>query len=61
MAGKKKFFPGESGKYPGRGGKKSIIFPGDNCSGHCSNSPKNLFLKNKPIGPAALPPKDRQT
>ena len=36
MAGKKKFFPGKSGKKPGRGGKKSIIFPGDNCSGHCS-------------------------
>ena len=33
MAGKKKFFPGESGKYPGRGGKKTIFFPGTNVVG----------------------------
>ena len=28
MAGKKKIFPGKSGKKPGRGGKKTIFFPG---------------------------------
>ena len=28
MAVKKKIFPGESGKKTGRGGKKSIFFPG---------------------------------
>jgi hypothetical protein len=30
MVGKKKIFPGESGKKPGRGGKKRDFFPGDN-------------------------------
>jgi hypothetical protein len=33
MAGKKKFFPGKSGKKPGRGGKKTIFFPGTNVVG----------------------------
>ena len=35
--GKKKIFPTESGKYPGRGGKKLIFFL-DNCTGHCSKT-----------------------
>ena len=36
MAGKKKLFPGESGKYPGGGGKKLKSKTLDNCTGHCS-------------------------
>jgi hypothetical protein len=33
MVGKKKIFPGKSGKKPGRGGKKSIFFLGTNVVG----------------------------
>jgi hypothetical protein len=36
MAGKKKFFPTTSGKYPSGGGKKPNSKTQDNCTGHCS-------------------------